>query len=111
MALNIFGPGFADGVEVLDLGSGTLPSAGTGFKHFSVNLGTLPHAYNVPLLESGRRPIELSTGCLLGFPAERDGDAGSGSRWTMFRSTMTANTNTRARPRNVESSEVPPGLC
>jgi beta-xylosidase len=66
VALNIFGPGFADGLEY-DIGSGSLPSAGTGFKHFSVNMATLPHAYNVPFLNpaDGQYNFQL---VLLGFP-------------------------------------------
>ncbi len=66
VALNLFGPGYADGVEY-DIGSGSLPPAGTGYQHFSVNLGTLPHAYNVPLLNptDSRYNFQL---VLLGFP-------------------------------------------
>jgi beta-xylosidase len=66
VALNLFGPGGADGLEY-DIGSGVLPLAGSGFKHFSVNLSTLPHAYNVPLLNptDGQFSFQL---VLLGFP-------------------------------------------
>ena len=66
VALNVFGPGSADGVEY-DIGSGGLPSAGTGFKHFSVNMGTLPNAYNVPLLNPADSQYNFQL-VLLGFP-------------------------------------------
>ncbi len=66
VALNIFGPGGADGLEY-DMGSGGVPAAGSGFKHFTVNLSILPHAYNVPLLNptDGQYNFQL---VLLGFP-------------------------------------------
>lgn len=66
VALNTFGPGFGDGLEY-DIMSGSLPSAGSGFKHFSVNLGTLPHAYNVPLLNPTDAQYNFQL-VLLGFP-------------------------------------------
>jgi len=66
VALNVFGPGGADGVEY-DIGSGVLPLAGSGFKHFSVNMGTLPHAYNVPLLNPTDAQYSFQL-VLLGFP-------------------------------------------
>src|SRR5436190_16937020 len=63
IALNLYGPGGGDGVEY----DFTPPTAGSGFQHFSVNLGTLPHAYNVPLLNpsGGQYNFQL---VLLGFP-------------------------------------------
>jgi beta-xylosidase len=64
VALNTFGPGFADGVEY-DIVS--LPVAGSGFQHFSVNMGTLPHAYNVPLLNPTDSQYNFQL-VLLGFP-------------------------------------------
>ena len=66
MAFNVFGPGGADGVEY-DIGSGALPLAGSGFKHFSVNMGALPHAYNVPLLNPTDAQYSFQL-VLLGFP-------------------------------------------
>lgn len=66
VALNIFGPGGADGVEY-DIGSGSLPAADSGFKHFSVNLSTLPHAFNVPLLNPTDNQYNFQL-VLLGFP-------------------------------------------
>jgi beta-xylosidase len=63
IALNVFGPGGADGVEY-DI---TPPAAGTGFQHFSVNMGTLPHAYNVPLLNPAGSQYNFQL-VLLGFP-------------------------------------------
>lgn len=66
VALNIFGPGGADGVEY-DITGGSLPSAGSGFTHFSVNMGTLPHAYNVPLLNPTDSQYNFQL-VLLGFP-------------------------------------------
>lgn len=64
VALNLFGPGGADGVEY-DIFS--LPLAGSGFQHFSVNMGTLPHAYNVPLLSPTDSQYNFQL-VLLGFP-------------------------------------------
>lgn len=66
VALNVFGAGFADGLEY-DIMSGSLPVAGSGFRHFSVNLGTLPHAYNVPLLNPTDSQYNFQL-VLLGFP-------------------------------------------
>ena len=66
VALNIFGRGGADGVEC-DITSGSLPAAGSGFKHFSINLSTLPHAFNVPLLNPTDSQFNFQL-ALLGFP-------------------------------------------
>ncbi len=66
VALNLFGPGYADGVEY-DIGSGSLPSAGSGYQHFAVNLGALPHAYNVPFLNPADSQYNFQM-VLLGFP-------------------------------------------
>jgi len=66
VALNVFGPGGADGVEY-DIDSGSLPAAGSGFKHFSVNMSALPHAYNVPLLNPTDSQYNFQL-VLLGFP-------------------------------------------
>jgi beta-xylosidase len=65
VALNIFGNN-SDGVEY-DIGSGSLPSAGSGYKHFSINLSTLPHAYNVALLNPTDSGYSFQL-VLLGFP-------------------------------------------
>src|SRR5579871_6256878 len=64
VALNIFGPGNADGVEY-DISS--LPVAGSGYQHYSVNMGSLPHAYNVPFLNPVDSQYNFQL-VLLGFP-------------------------------------------
>jgi beta-xylosidase len=91
VALNIFGPGGADGVEY-DIGNGSLPSAGTGFKHFSVNMGTLPHAYNVTLLNPADSQYNFQL-VLLGFPPSVTATP-EAILLDNLQVTMTANTNT-----------------
>jgi beta-xylosidase len=90
VALNVFGPGGADGVEY-DL---TPPAAGTGFQHFSVNMGTLPHAYNVPLLNPSAAQYNFQL-VLLGFPPTVTATPETISLDNV-QVTMSANTNTAA---------------